>query len=128
MFSIWLSVRGTKTSAGRAIWRQSFDKRQKNNAFWAHENNNISQRFSIERESKMRMRHVQKVYSDKIKSTASFNAGVFEKWTLCLVRSRSHFSYCKWQRILSIRSDPGRRNHSIYFLFSSSKLTSYHWL
>lgn len=79
MFSIWLSVRGTKTSAGQAIWRQSFDKRQKNNAFWAHENNNISQRLSIERESNMQMRHVQKVYSDKIKSTASFNAGVFWK-------------------------------------------------
>lgn len=79
MFSIWLSVRGTKTSAGQAIWHQSFDKRQKNNAFWAHENNNISQRLSTERESKMRMRHVQKVYSGKIKSTASFNAGVFWK-------------------------------------------------
>ena len=63
-----------KTSAGQAIWRQSFDKRQKNNGFWAHENNNISQRLSIERESKMQMRHVQKVYSDKIKSTVSFNS------------------------------------------------------
>ena len=39
----------------------------------------ISQRLSIERESNMQMRHVQKVYSDKIKSTVSFNAGVFWK-------------------------------------------------
>ena len=62
----------------------------------------------------------------KLRALQVLTLEFFEKWTLCLVRSRSHFSYWKWQRILSIRSDPGRRNRSIYFLFSSSKLTSYH--
>ena len=62
----------------------------------------------------------------KLRALQVLTLEFFEKWTLCLFRSRSHFSYCKWQRILSIRSDPGRRNRSICFLFSSSKLTSYH--
>ena len=72
MFIIWLLPGGgPETIAGRAIW-QSFDRRQNRKFLLAHENNTPHNKGFLRK--RKQIRHVEKVYSVKAKSTVSFSS------------------------------------------------------
>ena len=120
MFIIWLPVwesrKKCRTSDLTVIWQTS-----ENESFnWLTETIAHYRRLSIESRIKMQMRHVEKVYSVKTKSTVNnplswCDAGVF--WKLDIVfglKSLPSFFFvglwkknCMWQRILSRWSGAG---------------------